>query len=383
MTTDLEKVYASAVTFLTPSTPLDTHTKIIEEAVKLVDATGGSILLKRGTRFYIAYTSVPSVYDVKPRRRGFTYEVYTSNKPRIIPMKKIVRLKPIMGRVHSTSDILIPLSFQRKKIGVLAVYSKKNVNFTQKELKLLKHFAPLATLAIYNAQLRSDLLEALQTRDLFISMASHELRTPITALYTHAQLMERKIREQKPINVETMLLFEKQIRRITLLVNELLQLHNIQKGKLQFIWEQCDMVQLTKQAIKDFIAGTTYRSKVISRITVVHATVRADSNKLTQVILNLLTNAAKHSPSNSQIRVLLSKKGKKLFLEVADKGQGIHKEDLPKVFREFYRGKNSIEGMGIGLYLSKNIIKKHRGTVKVTSQINKGTHVVITLPLVV
>lgn len=383
METTLEKAYKSSLKLLTPLTLEETYATIVTEAVKLVKAQHGSIMLERDGALYRAYTSHPPLYEMKIRPRGFNYKVFRSNKARIIPIKRIAKeVHPIIGSTKAESDLMIPLSYENKAIGVLTLLSKPKKEFTKKDMAIAKLFSPMATLAIKKAQALHETTTALETRDLFISMASHELKTPLTTIKAYTQLLHKKIQKNEDVNSKWVERLLNEVTRLTHLINELLQVNLIKMGHLHYVWKECGLKEITKRAITDFeIANPKYNITFENGLNSHNDVVWADYDKLIQVVANLLSNASKFSRKNSEIKVTLNYQDPFYTIAVTDKGKGIHKKDLRHIFDRFYRGVNdTYEGMGIGLYLTKEIVDRHNGKVEVQSEVNQGTTVFIKLP---
>ena len=175
------------------------------------------------------------------------------------------------------------------------------------------------------------------------------------------------------------LLYE--MARLTKLIDELLQVNQIKTGNLRYEFEEVDVDHVIRMSIKTFKA-----SHKGSRINYENDSKRksiivADPNKIEQVLINLLDNSVKHNEWKKPINVFLSTDRKDVTVWVVDEGSGISKEDLGRVFEEFYKGSEHTKaGMGLGLYLIKKIIDEHKGTIRIRSMLGKGTTVIIKLP---
>lgn len=378
----LEKVYKASIKLLVPATIDETYKSIVDEAVKLVGGKYGSIFLEKEGALTRIYTTYPDLYKIKIRKNGLTYKVFNTNEPIVENISNISRVHPLMSKTGAKSDILIPLSYQNKAIGVLTILSNSTQEFTFRDLIILKMFGPLATLAIIKTQYYEETRMALETRDLFISMASHELKTPLTTVYAYMQLMQKKMESGETLKTTWVNTLLKETKRLTDLVNELLQVNQIQKGTLQFQMKKVNVVSVVKDAVNDFMITNPDRVvKINNKIQNGKSSVLGDSNKIFQVIINLLNNAAKHSNKQSVIAVFLDRKENNLMIRIRDQGTGIPKKDLPKLFDQFYRGNNhNKEGMGLGLYLTKRIVDEHEGSIYIASKVKKGTTVKIILP---
>lgn len=379
----LEEIYEAGLKFLEPLTPQKTYATIVEEAIKLVNGDDGLIILKDGDGLKTVYGSSPLASQVKPRKKGYTYEAFKKRKINILHTENFKRDHPEIAKIGVKSAIFIPLSYKKKSIGVLVIRSFKYENyFTSNEPDVLKLFGSMASLAIRKTQLYDEAKKTLSSRDLFISMAAHEFRTPLTSINGYVHLLYNKLSKENNVEARWVkeLMFE--TTRFTNLVNELLEISRIQAGKLQFVFKEYSLNAAIKQAVNNFHFNYPQR-KVIYQDNIPKEKDKAiyDFEKILQVITNLLDNAAKYSSPNTNIAVTLNFKSPYLILHVIDRGKGIEKKDLPLIFKDFYKGgKNEEEGMGIGLYLAKNIITKHKGKINIYSKIGKGTIVEVKLP---
>jgi signal transduction histidine kinase len=153
-------------------------------------------------------------------------------------------------------------------------------------------------------------------------------------------------------------------------------------GQLNYNWKECDLNEILQRVVANFpFRFADYDLIYKNTLKKSNSTIIGDYDKLLQVIDNVLDNAVKFSERGSRIGLKLSSAGKYLKISITDTGKGIKKEDLEKVYERYFRGSNHLtEGMGLGLYLTKNIITQHHGTVQIKSKENKGTSVIINLP---
>lgn len=380
----LEKIYKAGLKFLVPLNPKEVQALIVEEALNLVGGEFGSILLEQEGELHRVYASTPSLYRIKPRKRGYTYSVYKTHEPIILSSKEIAKIHPEIKKTQAQSDIIVPLSYRHKSIGVLSILSSKRDHFTSRELNILKLFGQMASLAIRKTQLYDETKQALETRDLFISMAAHELRTPLTSISGYIQLLYSKLAGGDSVESRWIEQLYSESVRLTTLVSELLEINRIKSGQLTYQLKECSLKEVIKRALA-YLKFAHPKRRVIfeDRLNSSSDRVVGDFDKLLQMISNILENAIKFSPASS--RVLLTLKGKRqsLIIEVKDQGKGIGEEEMDRVFEGFYRGRDTqTEGMGIGLFLAKNIIIRHHGTIYLRSKPSKGTTVKIRLPRV-
>ena len=382
MIANIEKVYKAALRLSNLQSPEKMFELIVREAMSLVNAAHGTIFVEVNGKLVRVYASDSFFYTIEPRKDGFTHKVFTSRKPRILNRSEIKKIHPEIKKTDTRSDIIIPLSYEKKSIGVLSIMSKEKKYFSEKELNVLKLFGPLAALAIKNAQFYEETLTALETRDLFIAMASHELKTPVTTINVYSQLIKRKIMNNQPLQSKLVDPLLNEVTRLTKLINELLQVNQIKVGELNYEWKECILKEILNRAIQDFtVTHKTYKIKYIDTLSKKNSIVWGDYDKVLQVIINILNNAAKFSSKNSTIKISSQIVKRYIEVTVEDSGKGISESDTHKIFDRFYRGSGSHnEGMGLGLYLTKKIIDEHKGNIKIDSKLNQGTKVTLQIP---
>ena len=221
-------------------------------------------------------------------------------------------------------------------------------------------------------------------KDEFISMASHELKTPITTLKIFGQLLDKYFQTKNdPKAVSYITKMSTQLDRIVNLIDELLDVTRITSGKIQLFNEVFPIDALVDSVVEDMQAVT--KTQVLSKHGSVTATVLADKNRIAQVLVNLLTNAIKYSPVQTRITIKTSIDKDAIVISVQDSGIGISGENQKHIFERFYRvngkEKKTISGLGLGLYISKQIIELNKGKIWLTSQKGKGSKFYISLPL--
>lgn len=333
-------------------------------------------------------------YPADPRNKKGIYEAAQTAKTILIKQinkgwldkaSRISREHEVVKKLGMNSFIFAPLKSRNRVIGVLTLVSaSNNFSYSKEDVGLVEELAVKAGIAVDKANLFSQAQEALKLRDLFISMAAHELRTPITTISGYAQLLYSKLAEANTPESRWIENLTWETLRLTNLVNELLEINRIKTGLFQYAWKECSLREIVKRALSVF--RFTYPSRKIifqDKITDEKDIIIGDYDKLIQVITNLLDNSAKFSSPETEILLELSSKTRSIYLTIKDQGRGIDRKDLHKIFEEFYQGENhSIEGLGVGLFLVKNIVQQHHGTISIFSKENKGTRIRIKLPKV-
>jgi signal transduction histidine kinase len=234
-----------------------------------------------------------------------------------------------------------------------------------------------------------ELVEANAAKDTFLSIVSHELKTPLTSLKGKAQLLRRQVERAASTEVicQGLLDMERSIRRMEVLVNDLLDTSLIETNMFVLHRRRCDMVELCRHLIDEYTAGVGPTLTFESLGEPVEAEV--DVNRISQVIINLLSNARKYSPKGAPITITLQQVGYEAIISVRDIGIGIPGEMLPHIFEPFYRvpgievQTGSAVGLGIGLYISRKIVERHGGHIDVQSSPGEGSTFSLVLPMFV
>lgn len=385
METILEQIHKAGLKFLAPLTLDETYRTVASEAIKLVKADYASIYLDIDGSLERVYTSSSKIIKSQIRHNGNTYKAFKAKTPTVISEETLHKIHPELVQIGIKSKILIPLTYKDKPIGVLSVQSKKSEFFTNKELRILKLFGSMVSLALRKSQLYGETKKALELRDLFISIASHELRTPLTSLNGYIQLLYNRLGTKDTPEANWTKELYAESKRLTSLVSELLEINRIKQGQLQFIFRECHMGEVVANALERFSFMELENDlHFTNTLKPGEDMIVGDFDKLLQVVSNLISNALKFSPEKSEISILLTANKNMIMLQVIDHGEGIDPSDLPKIFEEFYKGANSLreqkEGLGIGLILAKHIVAAHKGTIELRSEKKKGTIVEVNLP---
>ena len=221
-------------------------------------------------------------------------------------------------------------------------------------------------------------------KDEFMSIASHELKTPITTMKASLQILERfaersaEFHKVHPFIINS----NKQVKRLTELVNELLDVTKIHSGKLSLHKKMFSLTEVITDTVGE-ISSLSAHHFIIKDVAEIY--IHADQNRIRQVLVNLLTNAAKYSKSGSDIIVWVEIQPKNVKVSVKDYGSGIAKEKIPLLFERFYRieqTENTVQGLGLGLFISSEIIKNHNGEIGAESEVGYGSTFWFSLPKV-
>lgn len=221
-------------------------------------------------------------------------------------------------------------------------------------------------------------------RDHFISVASHELKSPITSQKAYLQILKKHAVENKHMVYENYLnKIETQIDKLTDFINDMLDVSKMNSRKLQYNLDDFDMMECVREAIEHI--GNLLVTHKVHLNGHVKRKVHGDKNRIYQVITNLLSNAIKYSPNADQIVVTLEENKKAVIVSVKDYGIGINPAHQEKIFNRFFRvsghDESNFKGVGLGLYLSSQIIKKHKGKIWVESVEKEGSTFYFSIPI--
>lgn len=226
------------------------------------------------------------------------------------------------------------------------------------------------------------LKEEEKRKESFLKMVSHELKTPVTSIKGYVQLLLNLLRKEEDGNTVPLPLkpslerIDHQIVRLTRLISEMLDLSRIEENKLKL--QKCvfSINELVSETVQDIrYTNTQHRVEIIHEH---HCNIYADEDRIGQVLINFITNAIKYSPESREVKVYIQRiKDGKVAVSVRDRGIGIDKANHKNIFKRFYRvgveSEETYSGFGIGLYLAKEIIQRHNGSIKVKSKIGEGS----------
>ncbi|WP_148230614.1 CheR family methyltransferase [Chitinophaga pinensis] len=282
-------------------------------------------------------------------------------------------------------------------LGTLAIYFRQPRSPQQRELEMaaiITHSASIIISRYNEAVERAQAEEALRLseqrlknllkiREEFISVASHELKTPITSMKVYAEIVEERMAETgNHEDGELISRLNEQIDRLTVLINLLLDTTTISEGKLKMNFTDVDIKKVVAEKLGDIQRAGTHKFELQTEELPL---ISADAERIGQVVTNLLSNAIKYSPAGSTVRIAVRKEKERIQVSVQDQGYGIPKAHQQKIFDRFYRvttdNFDTFPGMGLGLYISAQIIQGHHGAIDVESEEGKGSNFSFTLPI--
>lgn len=233
-------------------------------------------------------------------------------------------------------------------------------------------------------QIQEELRQSEQRKDAFLSMASHELKTPITSVLVLVQLLQKMFRgEQKPLAVQYLNKIEIQVKKLIKLIADLLDVSKMQTMHLALTQEAFDIDTFVHDLVETIQQSYPSHKLIISGMA--QTILMGDKDRLGQVVTNLLTNAIKYSPGKEQVEIVVTNDQQQVTMSIRDYGIGIPQEHQSKIFERYYRvydeQDKKFPGLGIGLYIAAEIIHRHGGEIWVESTPGEGSTFSFSLPL--
>ncbi|MES2525468.1 MAG: PAS domain-containing sensor histidine kinase [Bdellovibrionota bacterium] len=243
--------------------------------------------------------------------------------------------------------------------------------------------APFQAVSVYRditekLRIETQLREALESKNLFFSVASHELRTPLTALKLNTQLMHLMYPQ---ISQESITKLDRQVNRLSKLQEEMLDISRLSRGRLTLHKKQMNLSSLTSDVIFGFMDQLKISAIPLTQNIAENVTGTWDPDRLEQVVENLVTNAIRYA-KKSPLYIRVARENDRAILEVCDQGPGIPPEDHAKIFNRFEQSRSFADrsGMGLGLYIVKEIVTLHGGTISVSNLNTGGARFLVELP---
>ena len=288
-------------------------------------------------------------------------------------------------RLGFRSAMFVPLRARDRLLGIITLVSADDRRrYGSSDLALAEELARRAALAVENARLFRAAQDAVQKRDEFLSVAAHELKTPITSMRGFAQLLRRRLdRDQQVPGAElrrAVTTIEQQAGKLGHLITQLLDVTRLDAGKLSLDCSPTDLTQLVKRAVEAAQATTERHQFSLNAPALV--ALEVDAMRLEQVLTNLFDNAVKYSPSGGPIDVTMQMLPSTLRISVADRGVGVPAAQQQRIFERFYQvqGDRSA-GMGLGLSISRQVAELHGGRLDYEPRAGGGSCFVLTLPV--
>ncbi|WP_214071744.1 PAS domain S-box protein [Mucilaginibacter sp. dw_454] len=287
------------------------------------------------------------------------------------------------GHLPVVSYLAVPVrSKNGEVIGGLFFGHPKAAMFKKEHEQLAAGVAAQAAVALDNAKLYGEIKVLNAKKDEFIGLASHELKTPLTGINGYLQIIERSM----PADDRNKNFIKKalaQVGKLTSLISDLLDVSKIQTGKLPLSYAKFDLSTILTE-VSDMMQQSHITHQIELHYNKKSIHINADQQRIEQVLINLITNAIKYSPGAGKVIINAELIGEKVKVSVRDFGIGIDKDQHDRIFSRFYRVENlaaHMSGLGIGLYISHEIIERHKGKMWVDSELGKGSTFTFELPV--
>ncbi|MEJ5309293.1 MAG: ATP-binding protein [Anaerolineae bacterium] len=358
--------------------------QIVESARDLTDADGASILLMENDntlRFAAACGPDASLLEIAevPLDNSLAGWVVRNRQMLIVEDVLSDPRHFVIQSVNPTQSLLaVPMLFGDQIIGVLeSVTTKTRHSFTQQDIETLETLASVAAVAVQNARLfeQSD----------WVAEVVHEIRTPLTAILSYADLLQRPDITDA-MRSQFVTIIQQETQRVNALATQFLDLARLESGRIRMAQQRLCVGEIMNAAANT-IRPTVTNNRQNLRVEFpadLPCTV-GDEQRIHQVLLNLLSNAAKYSDPGDTITLSAKVVDHELLISVADTGPGIPQDQLPKLFHKFSRlpGKErQVAGTGLGLVISRQIVEAHSGKIWAESEVGKGTTFYFTLPII-
>jgi signal transduction histidine kinase len=281
---------------------------------------------------------------------------------------------------------VLPLKVRERILGTLTlVSSAAERRYQQADLELAEELARRAAMAIDNALLYREAQRAIRLRDDFLSIASHELRTPLTSMMLSLQFLQHQLAQQASATATMVRLLEgvtRQGQRLNRQVDDLFDVARIEAGRLWLRPVDMDLAELVRDVVGSFEFGLKRAGCEVTLDAPESVWGRWDRSRLEQVVSNLLSNAMKFG-AGRPIEISVHRQDESAILVVADHGIGIDVAHQQHIFERFVREVSSayFGGLGLGLYICREIVSAHRGTIRVESKLDEGATFTVELPL--
>jgi PAS domain S-box-containing protein len=332
-----------------------------------------------------------------------TAQVFNSREPFFADLSTHAGVSPqLVEATGLVTALWQPVLRDGDPVGVLLVAWDRHVTLiSDRAAAVVGLFAAEAAVAVERVDILARLdelntalaqqVEALRLSDQFksdfVSSVSHELRTPLASILGYTDiLVNGEVGEMTPDQAEFLEIIDHNARRLLTLINDLLTLSGLESGRMVIRPEPADLCALVRQNIQIHALAVTTRGQHLD-VTIPSRAVTAviDSDRISQVLTNLISNAIKFTPDEGRLGVTLAVSGTHAVLTVSDSGIGISDEDSERLFERFFRAGNALEraipGTGLGLAICKGIVDAHHGHLEVDSALGRGTTVMVTVPL--
>jgi signal transduction histidine kinase/HAMP domain-containing protein len=294
--------------------------------------------------------------------------------------------RPLLEELHAASLVCLPLRAHDRIVGAMLLASSRERHRDRTEEQLIEELAARAALALENVRLYAESVEAVRLREETIAVASHDLRSPLSAINMRVALLERNMPENpQGWALEQLGAIRRSSERMSRLITNLLDVASIQRGRMSMDRDTYTVAELVNEAIEAMFPLAKNKHVALQQRGSEGSTrVLCDRERVQQVFSNLLGNAIKFSQPNTTITTSTELGEGEVTFTIQDEGPGIRSEDVAHVFEQYWTSSTrGTRGTGLGLYIARGIVEAHGGRIWVTSALGRGTSFSFTLPLAV
>ena len=304
---------------------------------------------------------------------------------------------PFGNGEHSQSLLLVPLLFEQQVLGAMSAQSYEAYAYSEQDVSLFTTLAAQTAVAIHNAELYQSERAAQRAKTEFLSLISHELKTPLTSIKGSAQIMKRRILKAysagqltdpvqdlaRQADIRSLSLVIGQVDRLTRLVDDLLDISRLQGGRFELVPTSADLVRVVRGMVDSLRPTSPAHRLALDAPPLLPGVF--DPLRVEQVLTNLISNAIKYSPSDTEIRVQVRQEDEAAVVCVSDQGPGLSAAEQERIFERYFRAeagrRDPSSGVGLGLYISSELVEYHGGTIWVESAPGAGAMFCFRLPL--
>jgi signal transduction histidine kinase/DNA-binding response OmpR family regulator len=283
--------------------------------------------------------------------------------------------------------LVVPLLADHRALGVLVVLGKSG-GFTQDDEDILSLFASSAAIALSNSMLFEKTLELERLKSDFVAVVSHELRTPLAVVIGNLELLsDDRFWKLEPQQAKFLSAASTNSHRLLHLINDILDFSKLEAASLPMTRSPNELGEVVRQAAETL--RRLFEEREINRDVAIPEDLplaEIDEQRIAQVLTNLISNAIKFSPAGAPVTVSVTHDGSVATVRVTDQGEGIRREDMPKLFKKFSqldsKSTRKAGGTGLGLAISRGLIEAHGGAIWAESEPGQGSTFAFTLPLI-
>jgi signal transduction histidine kinase len=293
---------------------------------------------------------------------------------------------PFLNGDDPEGVLAVPLMAENRTLGVIVVVGKAG-GFTQDDEDILSLFASSVGVALSNSILYEKTLELDRLKSDFVAVVSHELRTPLAVVIGNLELAaDDRFWKLAPQQAQFLRSAMTNSNRLLHLINDILDFSKLENASLPMTMAPSDLSDVIRQAAEN-LRRLFEERELNLKLDIAEGLPEAeiDEQRIAQVLTNLISNAIKFSPPGAPVEVSVTHDGERATVRVSDHGEGIRREDLPKLFRKFTqldsRSTRKTGGTGLGLAISKGIVEAHGGTIWAESEPGQGSTFAFALPL--